>query len=100
MIISKIPNKVKAVLVSVVTVYALITNFQITVTGIVLIFISITVIEVIKKLLTSVSREALQDDYKIEDLKEGMIPAYSVYEKDDRVYMDDKSFFTRFKGGC
>ncbi len=69
LIISKIPNTVKAVLVSVVTVYALITNFQITITGIVLLLISITVIEIIRKLLTSVSKEALQDNYKIQELQ-------------------------------
>ena len=96
-IISKIPNRIKAVLVSVVTVYALFTNFKITLTGIVLIFISLTIFEIVKKLLTSVSREALQDDYKISELKEGMIPAYSVFEKDNKVYVDDQSFITRVK---
>ncbi len=97
LIISKIPNKVKAVLISLVTVYALITSLQLTVTGILLIFISLMAIGVIRKLLTSVSSQALQDDYKIEDLKEGMIAAYSVYETDERTYVDKKSFFTRFK---
>ena len=94
-IISKIPNNVKAVLISVVTVYALITNFEITISGIVFLLISVTVIEIIKKLLTSVIKEALQDNYKIQELKESMIPAYSLYEKDNRVYIDNKSFFTR-----
>ena len=97
LIISKIPNKVKAVLISLVTVYALITSLQLTVTGILLIFLSLMAIGVIRKLLTSVSSQALQDDYKIEDLKEGMIAAYSVYETDERIYVDKKSFFTRFK---
>ena len=36
---------------------------------------------------------------KSHDLKEGMIPAYSVYEKDEKVYVDDKSFFSRLKEG-
>jgi preflagellin peptidase FlaK len=85
------------VLISVVTVYALITNFKITISGIVLIFISITIIEIVKKLLTSVSKEALQDNYKMSELKEGMIPAYSVFEKDDKVYVDDQSFISRIK---
>jgi len=96
-IISKIPNTVKAVLISIVTVYALITHLQITLTGIILLFISFIVLEIIKKLLTSVSKEALQDDYKIKELKEGMIPAYSVYKKDDDVYVDNKSFYSRLK---
>ncbi len=43
------------------------------------------------------SKEALQDDYRITELKEGMIPAYSVYEKDDSVYIDDESFITRVR---
>ena len=97
LIISKIPNRIKAVIISVVTVYALITNFRITISGLVLIFISLIVIEIIKKLLTSVSKEALQDDYKISELKEGMIPAYSVFEKDNKVYVDDQSFITRVR---
>ena len=97
LIISKIPNRIKAVLISVVTVYAIITNFQITITGMVLLFISITAIEIVKKLLTSVSKEALQDDYKITELKEGMIPAYSVFEKDNKVYVDDQSFISRVR---
>lgn len=97
LIISKIPNKVKAVLLSVVTVYALITNFQVTVSGIILIFISVIVMEILKKLLTSVSREALQDNYTIAELKEGMIPAYNIYEKDNEVYVDNQSFITRIK---
>lgn len=97
LIISKIPNRIKAVIISIVTVYALITNFKITLTGIVLIFISITVLEIVKKLLTSVSREALQDNYKMSELKEGMIPAYSIFEKDNKVYVDDQSFLTRVR---
>jgi preflagellin peptidase FlaK len=96
-IFSKFPNRAKAVLISVVTVYALITNFKITISGIVLIFISITILEIVKKLLTSVSKEALQDNYKMSELKEGMIPAYSVFEKDNRVYVDDQSFTSRIK---
>jgi archaeal preflagellin peptidase FlaK len=100
LIISKTPNKIKAVIISVVTVYALITHLEITITGIIFLFISIIIIDILKKLLTSVSREALQDNYKISDLKEGMIPAFSVYEKDDgEVYTDKKSFFTRLKEG-
>ena len=55
--------------------------------------------QIVKNLLTSISREALQDDYKIEELKEGMIPAYSVYEKDKKVFIDDKSFYSRLKEG-
>ena len=97
LIISKIPNRIKAVIISVVSVYALITNFKITISGMVLIFISLIVIEIVKKLLTSVSKKALQDDYKISELKEGMIPAYSVYEKDNTVYVDDQSFITRVR---
>ncbi len=96
LIISKIPNRVKAVLISVVTVYALISHLEITITGMILLFISFVVLEILKKLLTSVSKEALQDEYKIKELQEGMIPAYSIYEKDDEVYIDNKSFYSRF----
>lgn len=98
-VISKIPNKIKAVVVSIVTVYALINNWELTITGIVFLFISIIVIEIIKKLLTSVSKQALQEDYKIDDLKEGMIPAYNIYENDDEVYEDKSTFFGRLKQG-
>jgi preflagellin peptidase FlaK len=96
-IISKIPNRIKAIVVSIVTVYALITNFKITISGIILLFISITIIGIFIKLLTSVSNKALQDDYNISELKEGMIPAYSIFEKDNKVYVDNQSFITRVK---
>jgi archaeal preflagellin peptidase FlaK len=97
LVISKLPNRVKAVLVSIVTVYAMYTNFQVAVSGIVIIFLSITIIGIFRKLLTTVNREALQDDVNIQDLKEGMIPAYNLYERDGEVYLDDKSLFTKFK---
>jgi preflagellin peptidase FlaK len=48
-------------------------------------------------LLTRVSREALQDDYPISELKVGMIPAYNLYEKDGKVYFDDKRFTDKVK---
>lgn len=97
LIISKIPNRIKAVIISIVTVYALITNFKITISGMVLIFISLIVVGIARKLLTSVSKEALQDNYKISELKEGMIPAYSIFKKDNKVYVDDQSFMTRVR---
>ncbi|WP_144011621.1 A24 family peptidase C-terminal domain-containing protein [Methanobacterium paludis] len=97
LVISKSPNRIKAVIISVVTVFALYEKFEITLMGILFLMISLTVIEIIKKLLTTVSREALQDDYNISELREGMIPAYNLYEKYDKVYTDDKSFLSKFK---
>jgi preflagellin peptidase FlaK len=96
-IISKIPNQVKAVVVSLVTVFALIQNFQVTILGIIILFIFLTVIGIVRVLLTRVSREALQDDYPISELKVGMIPAYNLYEKDGKVYFDDKRFTDKVK---
>ena len=96
-IISKLPNMIKAVIISVFTVYALYLNIKIAVIGIVVIFVSITFIGIVRKLITSVNRKALQDDYEISDLKEGMIPAYNMYEKADEVYVDDKGFFDKIK---
>lgn len=97
LIISKLPNRIKAVLVSIVIVYAMYKNFELTLTSIILLLISITIIEIIRKLLTSVSKEALQDDFKIQDLKEGMISAYNVYQLEGEIYVDDKGFFDKFK---
>lgn len=96
-ILSKIPNRIKAVILSIVVVFALYKNFEITVSGIIIIFISIMVFELIKNLLTKVSKEALQDNYKISELKEGMIAVYNIYEKDDKVYADNSSFFNNVK---
>lgn len=96
-IISKLPDMVKAVILFVFTVFALYTNIQVTVIGVVAIFLSITAIGIIRKLITSVNRKALQDDYEISDLKEGMIPAYNMYERADEVYMDNKGFFDKIK---
>lgn len=97
MLISKLPNQVKAVFVSLFTVAALFYNFQITISSMVVLFISIMIIEVVRKLLTSVSKEALQDDYPLEELKEGMIPAYNLYQRDDEIYLDDKSFTEKLR---
>jgi len=54
-----------------------------------------TATAVVRKLMTKASKEALQDDYKINELKEGMISAYNLYQKGDEVYYDDKSFFDK-----
>ncbi|MGZ7095101.1 MAG: A24 family peptidase C-terminal domain-containing protein [Methanobacterium sp.] len=98
LIISKLPNRIKAVIVSVLVAFALFNNFLLTLSSIIGLFITITVIEVIRKLLTTVNKKALQDDIEIEDLKEGMISAYNIYERDDEVYIDDKGFLDRIKG--
>ncbi len=94
-IINKLPNLIKAVLVSVIMILSLIQNLQVTISGIILLFILFTVIEIVKILLTKVSKEALQDDYKINQLEEGMIPAYNLYQRDGEVYYDDKSFYQK-----
>ncbi|MGO9388083.1 MAG: A24 family peptidase C-terminal domain-containing protein [Methanobacterium sp.] len=97
LIISRLPNQVKAVLISLVTVFALIHNLPVTIIGITLMFISLTIFGMLRVLLTTVSREALQDDYHMNELKEGMIPAYNLYEKDGEVYIDDKKFTDKIK---
>lgn len=97
LIISRLPNMIKAIVISVFTIFAVYTNAYITVVGIVALFLSITAVEIIKKLLLSVNKKALQDDYGIADLKDGMIPAYNIYEKDEEVYIDDKGFFDKIK---
>jgi preflagellin peptidase FlaK len=97
MVISKIPNRIKAVVVSILTVYAIFQNPKVALVGILVIFISITIIEILKKLLTSVNRKALQDDYTVVDLKEGMIMAYGLYEKDEKVYFDSEGMVSKFK---
>lgn len=97
MVISRIPNRIKAVVVSVLIVYSLFQNFKITLVGIFVIFIFITLIEIIKKLLTSVNQKALQDDYKANELKEGMIMAHALYEKEDKVYFDSDGIISKFK---
>ncbi|MCK9150659.1 A24 family peptidase C-terminal domain-containing protein [Methanobacterium alcaliphilum] len=97
MTISRLPNRVKAVLVSIVTVYAIYKSFELAITGIVVVFISITIIGIIRKLLTSVNRQALQDDLEVDKLRDGMIMAHCLYEKDDKVFFDDSSMFSGFK---
>ena len=98
LLISKLPNQVKAVVVSLVTVAALFYNFKITIISAVVLFISIIIIEIVRKLLTSVSKEALQDDIPLDKLHEGMIPAYKLYQRDDdEVFVDNKSFTDKMK---
>ncbi|HTX61714.1 MAG TPA: A24 family peptidase C-terminal domain-containing protein, partial [Methanobacterium sp.] len=69
----------------------------ITISGIVTLFILFIVFEIIRKLLTKVSKEALQDDYKIDKLEEGMIPAYNMYQNGDEIYFDKKSFLQKIR---
>jgi archaeal preflagellin peptidase FlaK len=97
LIISKLPNIIKAIIVLGVMVFALYRNIEVSLIGIVVLFISITLIGIIWELMTNVSRKALQDDYQIQDLQEGMISAYNLYEKDGEVYVDDKGFFQKIK---
>lgn len=100
LVISRIPNRIKAIFVSIITVYALYQNLQVTLIGIVVVFISITIIGIIRNLLTSVNKDALQDDVKVENLKEGMIMAYGLYEKDNEVYFDKEGMISKFKNAA
>lgn len=94
-VISKLPNQVKAVLVSLVVVASLFYNFNITIYSIIMLYISITILGIIRKLLFSVNKQALQDEYSLEELKEGMIPAHNLYQRDDEVYVDEKSLVNK-----
>ena len=97
MVISRLPPRVKAVIVSVIIVYSLYKNFELTVSGVVILWVSITVIQLIRKLLTSITREALQDTMGVDELKEGMILASTLYRKGDEYYFDDSSLLDRFR---
>lgn len=97
LLISKLPNQVKAVIVSLLTVFALYNNFKLTIISIITLFILLIAVEIIRKLLTTVNKKALQDNYQLEDLKEGMIPAYNMYQKNDEVFIDDKGLFDKIK---
>lgn len=96
-LISKLPKYVKAIIISLAVFYSLYLYFQITIIGIITLFVTLVVIGIVRKLLTSVSREALQDDYPIEKLKEGMILAYKLYQKNDELEWDEKSFFSKVR---
>ncbi|MEN4017802.1 MAG: A24 family peptidase C-terminal domain-containing protein [Methanobacterium sp.] len=97
LVISKLPNRIKTVAVSALTVFALYSNLTLTISSVIVLFLMITAIEIVKKLLTTVNKKALQDDYEIKDLKEGMIPAYNIYQMDGEVYVDDKGLFEGIK---
>lgn len=100
LVISKLPNRIKAIVISVLIVFSLYThidNLLLALSGISVLFILITATGIIKTFLTSVNKKALQDEYKIEDLKEGMIPAYRMYQQDDKIYVDDKSFSDKIR---
>lgn len=97
LLISKLPNQVKAVIISLLTVFALYNNFKLTIISIITLFFLLIAVEIIRKLLTTVNKKALQDDYQLEDLKEGMIPAYNMYQKNDEVFIDDKGLFDKIK---
>jgi preflagellin peptidase FlaK len=97
LIISKLPNIVKAVIVSAFTVFALYSNLYLAISSVIILFIIITATEIVKTLLLTVNKKALQDNYEIEDLKEGMIPAYNMYQRNEEVYIDEKGLFDKIK---
>lgn len=97
LIITKLPKLVKALVVSGIMILSLIQNLEVTIYGFIILLITITVIGIIRKLLSKANKEALQDDYKINELKEGMISAYNLYQKEDEIYYDDKSFTGKIK---
>jgi len=97
MMISKLPMKPKILVVSAVTLYAIYQNPKLTITGIVTLWASIIILQVIRKLLGKVAREALQDEIMVKDLKEGVILAHKLYKKDDKYYFDEKSFWEKIK---
>lgn len=84
-------------MVSAILVYSLYRNFELTVSGVVILWVSITVIQLIRKLLTSITREALQDTVSVDELKEGMILASTLYRRGDEYYFDDTSLLDRFR---
>lgn len=96
-LISKLPKYVKAGLIAVAVFYSFYTYFQVTLMGIITLLLTLIAIGMVRKLLTSVSREALQDDYPVEGLEEGMILAYKLYQTNDEVEWDEKGFFTKIK---
>jgi len=96
-LISKLPNYVEAIIIAVAVIYSLYAYFQVTLIGIITLFVTLIVIGIVRKLLTKVSREALQDDYPLNELKEGMILAHKLYQINDKLEWDEKSFFTKIK---
>lgn len=97
LVISRLPNRIKAIIVSVLVVFALYNNLFLTLSSVTVLFIMITAFEVIKNLLTTVNKKALQDDLKIDDLKEGMISAYNIYMMGNEVHVDDSGFLEKIK---
>ncbi|MBU4535756.1 MAG: prepilin peptidase, partial [Euryarchaeota archaeon] len=100
MVISKLPDYIKATVIILTMAYALYDNWELTLTGIIILFLLLTLIGIIKKLLTSVNKEALQDDLKIKDLKEGMISAYNLYQKEGEYYFDEEGVFSKIKSSA
>ncbi len=96
-IISRLPKAVKAVVITVLTIYALYTGFQLTLVSIATLFVTMTIIKLIIKIMTSITKKALQDNYKVEDLKEGMITSYKMYESDDKIIFDNKGIMEKIR---
>ncbi|MDI6724782.1 MAG: A24 family peptidase C-terminal domain-containing protein [Methanobacterium sp.] len=96
-IISKLPDTIKAVVITVLTLYALYTGPQLTIISIITLFVTLTIVRIILKILTTITKKALQDDYKVEELKEGMIPAFKIYEQDDKIIIDDKGIMDKIR---
>lgn len=100
LVISKMPNRIKAIIISILIIFGLYNNLNnlfLALSSMLVLFIIITLTGILRNLLFSVNKKALQDTYKIEDLKEEMILAHSLYEDENKVYFDDKSLINKVK---
>lgn len=104
LLINKIPLKIRIAVVSILTVITIYQSFLagvdslwLTLTGIPLLWLVIMVFDLFKILLFSVNQQALQDDYPLDELEEGMIAAHPLYAHGDEVYYDDKTLTEKMR---
>ncbi len=97
-ILNKLPDKIKFSVLALFTLYSLYDNFNLTISTLIALAVSIVLIRFLILLFTVVNKLVLQDDKTVEELEEGMILANNLYEiNENELSFEDESMFSKFK---
>lgn len=88
--ISKLQKYIKLAVILSITFLILFIHPYNNFISIISIFITLLIFSFLLNFFTRIVTEALRDDVKVEDLKEGMILAYDLVEKNGKIFFDSK----------
>lgn len=95
--ISKLQKYIKLAVILSITFLILFIHPYNNFISIISIFITLLIFSFLLNFFTRIVTEALRDDVKVEDLKEGMILAYDLVEKNGKIFFDSKPLKEKIK---